>query len=637
MFRTGLRLFKSNKRKFSSFVGKTGGVIIKDKLIQHNVKDVFMYTGGAIMPVIDAFYNSEINYYINTHEQSLGHAATGYARTSGKPGICIVTSGPGLTNMVTAITDAQTDSTPLIVFSCQVPKKAMGTQAFQECPSVDITKSITKWSYCVNDIEELSSVVDKAFYIASDGKPGVVHIDLPKCITQSIFTVENEINSNKYIQDKEKTSETLIKKDNKLQNTNLGVSLDNKLQNTNLGVSLDNTSIFTEESLTDLVLLINDSKRPVIIAGKGCNRSYHKLRQLATTSNIPVTTTIHGMGLFDERDPLSLEFLGMHGNVAANYAVQNADLIINLGSRFDDRTTGNVESYAPKAKEAYTNGIGGIIHVNICEDDICSNIKSNYNFNCDTDEWLNYLVPRVRYKPRWNWLLQISGWKQKYPFDTNDPGDGTINTQMVIKEIDNYLDKYNPDYIITTGVGNHQMMASQFIKWNIPNSFCTSGSLGVMGVGLPYAIGAQIANPDSLVIDIDGDGSFNHTLAELKTVENYSLPIKIAITNDNELSMVKAWEKLFFEERYVATDLNKNPDYCKLAESFNIETIRCDNKRDLSDTVELFLNHPGAIVCDFRVKSDLCLPLVKPGNALDDMFLFQEINDFDVSDLEVPS
>ena len=208
---------------------------------------------------------------------------------------------------------------------------------------------------------------------------------------------------------------------------------------------------------------------------------------------------------------------------------------------------------------------------------------------------------------------------------------------MVIKEIDNYLDKYNSDYIITTGVGNHQMMASQFIKWNIPNSFCTSGSLGVMGVGLPYAIGAQIANPDSLVIDIDGDGSFNHTLAELKTVENYSLPIKIAITNDNELSMVKAWEKLFFEERYVATDLNKNPDYCKLAESFNIETIRCDNKNDLSDTVELFLNHPGAIVCDFRVKSDLCLPLVKPGNALDDMFLFQEINDFDVSDLEVPS
>ena len=579
----------------------TGGQVVKNKLDQHGVTDLWIYTGGAIMPVIDTFYNSSMNCYTSCHEQSMGHAATAYARISNKPGVCVVTSGPGLTNLVTAITDAQHDSTPLIILSGQVPKKAVGSQAFQECPSLDITRSITKWNHSIKNVEEIPDVFDNAFRIATEGKPGVVHIDLPKCITQELYT------------GKEKWNEDIKN-----------------------GVSTKEF-VFPSETISSISDLINQSKKPIIIAGKGALDDSELVRTFALAGNIPVTTTIHGMGIFDENSDLSLEFLGMHGNVAANYAIQQSDLIINIGSRFDDRTTGNTSDYAPKAKEAFLNKKGGIIHVNISEDDIQKNIDSHYNFNCSSKDFLNTFTHLLKFNDRKDWMKQINIWKTKYPFDFEIPKNDELNTQIVISEINNWLSNYDDDYIITTGVGNHQMMASQYIKWTRPNSFVTSGSLGVMGVGLPFAIGSQIANKKALVIDIDGDGSFNQTLSELKTVSNYDLPIKIAIMNDGELSMVKAWEHLFFEGRYAATDLIENPDYIKLAESFGLESIWCDNQKDLANCVDIFLNHPGPILADFRVKSDLCLPLVKPGNALDDIFLYQETNDFSTEGMELPS
>ena len=578
-------IFTRSKKYIRNYHNLSGGRIIYNKLIEHDVKDVFIYTGGAIMPVIDCFYNGKINYYLNTHEQSGGHAATGYAKSTGKPGISIVTSGPGLTNSITPLTDATNDSTPFILFSGNVPLSAVGTNAFQECPSTDITKPITKWSYCVKDVQELPDVVDEAFRVSLDGKPGSVHIDLPKCVTVSKFSEENIM---KY-------------------------EYNNKITKTQ-NINKFGACLIAEK--------INESKCPVLLIGQGCNNYANELRSFAISGNIPVTTTIHAMGVFDETHELSLEFLGMHGNVAANYAIQNADLIIGLGTRFDDRITGSIEKYAPKAFEAFEQGIGGIIHVNKNDEEINSVINSHYNFKSDCGDFLKIVKPK--YVNRDNWINQINNWKKRNPFEFTLHKDN-MSTQEVINEFNNYLLEMD-NYIITTGVGNHQMMASQFIKWKYPRSFISSGSLGVMGVGLPYAIGCQIANPDKIVIDIDGDGSFNHTLAELKTVQNYNLPIKIAIMNDTNFSMVRAWEELFFDKQYTATDLYKNPNYAELAESFGIKGITCDKREDLNSTIEYFLNYDKAIVCDFRVVPNLCLPLVSPGSALDDMVLFNDKN-----------
>lgn len=573
-------LKSSNMKRYYS--GLTGGQIIYQKLKENNVTDVWISTGGAVMPLIDAFYEGDINYYLPSHEQSAGHAASGYAKSSGKPGISIVTSGPGFTNSLTPLTDAMNDSVPFILLSGQVPLSSMGTQAFQECPSVDMSKPVTKWSYCVEDVKDLANIIDEAFYVSTSGKPGSVHIDLPKCITSGKLA-EKISNSKNY---------------------------EKKYSNIKI----------PDSKLNEISKLINNSKKPVILAGQGCNDSYLLLREFSRKSNIPVTTTIHAMGCFDETEPLALEFLGMHGNATANYAIQDSDLIIALGTRFDDRITGKIDTFAPKAFEAFKNGNGGIIHVNINDKEIKYIIDSHYNFNMDCGDFLEQINPFLEFKFRSEWINKILDWKSQYPFKYNL--NERLKTQQVIEEINNFLlENKVENYFVSTGVGNHQMMASQFIKWKYPKSFITSGSLGTMGVGLPYAIGCQIANPNSLVLDIDGDGSFNHSLHELKTVNDYKLPVKIAIMNDSKLSMVKAWEKLFYNERYTATDLGKNPNYVELAESFGIKALQCDKKENLSSTIEYFLNYKGPILCDFKVEGDLCLPLVSPGSSIDNMIL----------------
>jgi acetolactate synthase I/II/III large subunit len=549
-----------------------GSQLIFNKLLLNNVKHVWLYSGGAIMGLIDCFNKqNKIQYFINTHEQNLGHSATGYARSTGKPGICIVTSGPGLTNMVTPMLDAQNDSCPLIVFSGNVSIKNMGTNAFQEAPSVDITKPFTKWSYSVKTINELDFVLDKAFNISMEGKKGVVHIDLPKCILAEEITCNLE--KTKY-----KNSKNNINK----------------------------------KEIKTIANIINKSKKPVFYIGQGCNDYSYDLTKLVKKSNIPVTTTLHAVGCYDETDNLSLKFLGMHGSVYANKAIQESDCIIALGSRFDDRTTGNIDLYSPKSKK---------IHCNIDESTFNSVIKTDYNIKSDCGKFIKELDKHLVYKDRQSWFKKIDLWKNKYPFKYNEHNT-IIYTQDVIKELNKQI-KYKDNYIFTTGVGNHQMMTAQYYDFNTPKSLISSGSLGVMGFGLPASIGVAIGNPHKKVIDIDGDGSFLMTMSDMKTAVQYDLKnLKVIILNNKTLGMVDIWEKLFFNNRITATDNSGAPSFYEVAKTFGFKTFKCNNKNDLNKKISCLLYTEGPVLCEFIVEHTPCYPLVAPGKALDDMILW---------------
>ena len=559
-----------NKNIINRF--KKGADIIYDKLIEKNVKDVFIYSGGSIMPLIDKLYKSPINYYVNSNELNTGLSAVGYSKSSNKTGICFVTSGPGLTNILTPILDATNDSTPLIVLSGQVGKEAIGTNAFQEAPSVELTKPITKWSYCVKDVNELDSVMEYAFYIANDKKKGAVHIDLPKCVLNDFFQSEKKIHIEK---EKPKTLNYL--------------------------------------KLKKVAAIINCSNKPILYIGQGCNDDYKLLREFAIQANIPVTTTIHGCGIFDEHHPLSMRWCGMHGSASSNFAIQESDCIIAIGSRFDDRTTGNVKYYAPNAKN--------IIHVNIEKNEIKKVVDSNYNFNCSSKEFLENILLLSRYNKRTSWIKYCNNLKQKYPFKYSYNREN-IRMEYALKEI--YKQTLGKDVLFTTGVGNHQMQAYQFILSEKPKKILSSGSLGVMGAGLPYSIGSQIANPSKLIINLDGDSSFNMTLNDLKTIKEYNLPIKIIVFNNSTQMMVNIWEKLFFSKRYTATVNNNNPDYCKLAESFGIESLFCNNETELGEKIKKLIEYNGPMLLELKIDKNICLPLVGPGKALDDMILFDD-------------
>lgn len=562
----------------------SGGSIIYKALRKNNVTDMFIYSGGSVMPLIDSLYKSKINYFINTHEQNTGHSATGYAKSSNKTGVCMVTSGPGITNMITPILDAKNDSTPLVVFSGQVSQEAQGLNSFQEAPAVELTRQVTKWSYQITDIYEMESVVDEAFRIANDKKKGPVHIDIPKCVSYQDYNPSLSVNNFKQ---------------NIKQNMK---DYKNKIQ--------------------QVAAVINRSKKPIIIVGKGCSNATNYLTEFVNKSNIPVTSTIHGCGIYDENKELSLRWCGMHGSAAANYAIQDADLIIALGSRFDDRTTGKISEYAPEAFKASEQGRGGIIHVNIEESELDFVVNSDYNFDMDCELFLKQIMPHISYTKKNEWINNINNLKQTYPFVIKTD-DTKLHMEDVINEF-NTATK-NKKVTFTTGVGNHQMQTYQFIKSQYPNKVISSGSLGVMGVGLPYAIGVQIANPNNMVILIDGDSSFNMTLSDLKTIKEYNLPVKIAIMNNSAQMMVTVWEELYFEGRNTATINNNNPCYTTLANSFGIKSILCDNRSNLVETIDQFVNYKdGPILCEFKIERDICLPLVGPGCSLDDMILPKE-------------
>jgi len=566
------------------FSGMTGGKLVHESLVECGVDVVFGYSGGANLPILDQFHDSPLRFLMNRSEQCCGHAAEGYARSSGKVGVILTTSGPGLTNIITPLQDARGDSTPIVALSGQVPSAAVGTDAFQECLAVDLTRPCTKWSYQVKSVEEVRSVMHEAFRVASTGKRGPVHLDLPKDVMTAVLR---------------------------------GASL--PLPASPPPLPIDVATILRVAELMKI------AKKPILYVGQGANDAPEEIMALAEAANVPVTTTLHAMGVFSEHHPLSLHMLGMHGAAYANYAIQESDLIVAIGSRFDDRTTGILSKYAPEAKRAHDEGRGGLVHFDIEPSQIGRVIKPTVAVVGDSKLAMQKLIPMVEYQERADWIRRCNELKTSFPFSYTPASDGRIKTQQAIEAIYKALASQENKLVVATGVGNHQMMSCQFIRWTTPRSIVTSGSLGTMGFGLPAAIGAQVANPDKTVLLVDGDGSFNMTLNDLGTVKEHQLPIKMAIMNDGKQQMVQVWQTLFFDGRLVATD-NVNPDYVALAHSYGIESFRVDTLAELPSAVQRFVSTKGPILVDFGVVPDICLPMVAPGKGLDEMFLPGSIN-----------
>ncbi|KAF8516962.1 thiamine diphosphate-binding protein [Hysterangium stoloniferum] len=574
----------------STFVGMSGGEIFHELMLRHSVKHVFGYPGGAILPVFDAIYNSKhFKFILPRHEQGAGHMAEGYARVTGKPGVVLVTSGPGATNVVTAMQDALCDGVPLIVFTGQVATSAIGSDAFQEADVIGISRSCTKWNVMIKDIAELPRRINEAFKIATSGRPGPVLVDLPKDITAGIL--RNPI--------PQKAS---------LPSNPLSVSASSPL-------------------IQQAADMINQAQRPVIYAGHGLLSSLdgpELLRKLSHNGNIPVTTTLHGLGVFDELDERSLHMLGMHGSAYANLAMQEADVIIALGARFDDRTTGKVDSFAPAARAAAQQGRGGIIHFEIMPKNINKVVDASIPVVGDVIENLAALVPLIQHSPRTQWFSDIKGWKTSYPFRYIKSTEGTLmKPQEIIEELDAQTRNKKESVIVTTGVGQHQMWAAQFYRWTHPRTMVSSGGLGTMGFGLPAAIGCKVGAPNKIVIDIDGDASFSMTAMELATAAQFNIGVKCLILNNGVQGMVYQWQDLFYDSRYSHTRM-MNPDFVKLAESMHVHAIRVTNPQELPQKMKEFLEYDNQkpILMECLVEpNEHVFPMVPAGKALHQQIL----------------
>lgn len=592
-----LKKNEKNQIMDDSFIGLTGGEIFHEMMLRHNVDTVFGYAGGAILPVFDAIYNSDkFKFVLPRHEQGAGHMAEGYARASGKPGVVLVTSGPGATNVITPLADALMDGIPLVVFTGQVPTTAIGTDSFQEADVVGISRSCTKWNVMVKNIAELPRRINEAFEIATTGRPGPVLVDLPKDVTAGILREAIPINT------------TLP-------------------SNALSQITKKYATEFTMEAIKRSANLLNKAKKPILYVGNGILNSPQGpalLKELADKATIPVTTTIQGLGAFDQRDQKSLDMLGMHGNAAANTAMQRADLIIALGARFDDRVTGNLSKFAPVAKLAAAEGRGGIIHFEISPKNINKVVEATEAVEGDVTSNLAKFIPLVDAVPeRPEWMKQIKEWKAKYPYAYQEETPGSlIKPQTLIREISKQSSTYGKDVYITTGVGQHQMWAAQHFTWTKPRTMITSGGLGTMGFGLPAAIGVQVAKPDAIVIDIDGDASFNMTLTELSSAVQANAPVKICVLNNEEQGMVTQWQSLFYEHRYSHTH-QSNPNFMKLAEAMGVKGIKVARQEELASGVKEFLDCQGPVLMEVIVEKKVpVLPMVPGGNALDDFIVF---------------
>lgn len=585
------------KAKDTSFVGLTGGEIFHAMMLRHNVDTVFGYPGGAILPVYDAIFEStHFDFILPRHEQGAGHMAEGYARATGKPGVVLVTSGPGATNVITPMADALADGVPMVVFSGQVPTSAIGTDAFQEADVVGISRLCTKWNVMVKLVAELPRRINEAFEIATSGRPGPVLVDLPKDVTAAVLRTPSPVQE-------------------RLPLRALA------------GVTRQFVEALIQEAVKKASLLINQAQRPVIYAGAGILNSPNGpalLEELSKKAQIPVTTTLQALGAFDQTSERSLDMLGMHGAGFANLAVQNADVIIALGARFDDRVTGAISKFAPQAKLASLQKRGGIIHFEISPKNINKVVQADVAVEGDVGENLSLLLPLVeKVEDRSLWFSQINLWKKQYPYAYQKEGPGDkIRPQSVILELSDQCAKLDKDVIVTTGVGQHQMWAAQHFTWRKPRTFITSGGLGTMGFGLPAAIGAQVAKPDAIVIDIDGDASFNMTLTELLTAVQFGIPVKAIVLNNEEQGMVTQWQSLFYEHRYLHTH-QTNPDFMKLADAMGCKGIRLEKQEDLKDKISEFLAAKGPVLMEVIVEKKVpVLPMVPAGKGLDEFISF---------------
>jgi acetolactate synthase-1/2/3 large subunit len=610
----------------------SGAMLIRNFLQKKGHNIISGYSGGAVLPLLNSIKQSNIKFIKNSNEQCSGHFAEGLAKAQNKqkPGIIVTTSGPGITNCITPLYDAYGDGIPLLILSAQVDQRFLGTDAFQEAPAVEATRPFTKFSECIYDINKLEDTLNKAYDLAMTPRFGPVHLDIPKDVLISEININDTYSGN---------NDTANNDTDIIQNTA-------KIENT---VKIENS-----------ISLINKSKKPIIIFGQGAINSSEIANFICETYNIPCCTTIHGLGVVSEEFKYSLGMLGMHGSAAANYAIQESDLIIGIGNRFDDRTIGNINGYGKNArnKENETNnnetnnnetnkGLG-IIHIDNSDEQI-KKVKKLFNsqknlqiksINIDANIFLKNVNKKINKVNRDNWLKNITNLKNTFKFDYIKLKK-KIKVQDVINELDKKITQVNMDrdnILFTTGVGNHQMFTAQLITWTHPNKMLTSGSAGTMGVGLPYALGAQIDNKDKIVICIDGDGSFNMTSSDLQTAVENNIPVKIMIMNDSRQQMVYVWQKLFFEENYIGTENERNPCYKSLAEAYGMKAIKCDSFENLDSSLEFMLNYnSGPILCEYIVVPDICLPLVSPGKALDEMLLRDDKANINLDKNYIPS
>ena len=549
-----------------------GARILLECLSRLGINEIFGYPGGAVIPIYDELYSfKEIKHYFARHEQGAVHEADGYARSTGKVGACLATSGPGATNLVTGIMTAHMDSIQLLVITGQVSSSLLGKDAFQESDIVGITVPITKNNYLVQDIKDLPRILKEAYYIASTGRPGPVLVDIPRDIQLQ------EIPYDEF---------------NKIYENHFSLEGYNPVYEGHKG------------QIKTAIKMIKDSKKPLIIAGAGILKAhaYEELKEFVEKTNIPVAMTLLGLGSFLGNHELALGMIGMHGTTYANYAANEADLIIAAGMRFDDRVTGNPQKFVPNAK---------IIHIDIDPAEIGKNKLIDVPIvgdlkNVLTD--LNEKAPKVSYD---EWLKQIKKWKKEYSLIYRKTEDDILIPQEILSEIDK-ITKGN--VIVATDVGQHQMWAAQYLTFNNPYSILTSGGAGTMGFGLPAAIGAQVANPNKKVLAVVGDGGFQMTFQELMLIKEYNLPVKIFIINNSYLGMVRQWQELFHEKRYSSVDLSYNPDFIKIGEAYGIKSIQLTNKKDLKKHLKKILESDEAVLVECIVeKEENVYPMIPAG------------------------
>mgnify|MGYP001073345859 FL=1 len=566
-----------------------GAEIVLKSLIDQGTKILFGYPGGATLPIYDALYKQKrIKHILVRHEQGAIHAAEGYARSSGKIGVVCVTSGPGATNCVTGLADAYMDSIPLICLTGQVPTKLIGNDAFQEADITGITRPVTKHNYLVKNVKNLEKTIHEAFYIAQMGRPGPVLIDLPKDILNEQYYYKS------------------------LNKRNLSYP------NYKPQLQVDSSSI------KKVVSLMADSKKPIFYCGGGVINSGKNasdiLTKLIKKTGFPCTNTLMGLGCFPALDKQFIGMLGMHGTYEANLAMHDSDLIIAVGSRFDDRVTGNLSKFSPYAKK---------IHIDIDPSSINKNVKVDISLIGDVEKIARAIYLEVQKSNFFNnsnnlknWWLQIANWQKKNCLGykkVNYP----IKPQHAIKRL--YEITKNKDCFITTGVGQHQMWAAQYYKFNKPNRWMTSGGLGTMGYGLPAAIGAQIANPGKLVIDIDGEASFLMTMQELSTISQYKLPVKIFIVNNRWMGMVRQWQELMHGGRYSESYTASLPNFVKLAESFNIVGLKATKSSEIDGAIKDMVKIKKSVLLDMVVdQKENCFPMIPSGAAHNEILLGPE-------------
>lgn len=559
----------------TSTAPKTGADLLIDLLIKEGVDTLFGYPGGAVLPIYDAIYRAQksIKHVLFRHEQGMIHAAEGYARITGKPGVVIATSGPGATNLVTGITDAMMDSLPLVIFTGQVARTVIGTDAFQEADVMAITTPITKHNYQVQSAADLPRIVKEAFHIASTGRPGPVLVDVPKDISSEILAAY----PGEAAMDLPGYQPTI--KPNPLQ-------------------------------IRKLAEALPKAKKPVILSGAGVlhAKASAELTAFAENHKIPVVTTLLGLGTFPADSPLSLGMGGMHGTYAANMALYECDLLINFGARFDDRLTGNLKHFAPFAKVA---------HIDIDPAEIGKNVPTQIPIVADAKAALTQLIEEAADSPSHeDWLETLNQNKKDFPLWYKHDPNG-MSPQWLIEAVHKVT---NGEAIVATDVGQHQMWAAQFYNFNHPHRWITSGGLGTMGFGFPAAIGAQMAEPDSTVVAIVGDAGFQMTLQELSVIYERNLPVKIIIVNNGALGMVRQWQELQYDNRISESILHTQPDFVKLAESYGIRGAKIDNQEDLVASLPELMAYDGPVLIDARVlQKEKVFPMVAPGKGLHEM------------------